>query len=381
MEYRRCKVGLWDTSIPGIQFDREGVSNFCRMQRSLMQQYPRGEQGMKDWGMLVDKMKAGGIGKRYDCIIGISGGTDSSYLLHIAHECGLRVLAVNLDNGWSSDIAVRNIKLVTSALKYDLETWVINYDEVKAVLRAYINAGLPWIDSPTDIAIKSALYKVAVRERVKFVLNGSDFRSEGKQPLVWTYSDTKQLNYLVNKYSKIKLRSFPTQPLFSFLLYGFVYKIKVIRPLYFLPYKKSEAKILLKEKYGWEDYGGHHHENVYTKFAIAYWLPVKFGFDKRIITYSAQVLSGEISRDEGLAILAAPPFNKDKIEQDITYVLKKLDIDRKDFDRTFAGENRYFYHYPSYYPLIKRFAKIGKSVSAKIFGFKPGIFEAIDQGM
>lgn len=381
MTYRRCKIGLWDTTIPGIEFDHEGVSNYCRMQLSLMNLYPRGKQGLNVWEQIVKKMKDQGVGKGYDCIVGISGGTDSSYLLHTAHKYGLRVLAVNLDNGWSSDIAMKNMRQITAALNFDLETWVIDYDEVKAVLRAYIFASLPWIDSPTDIAIKAALYKVAVRENVKFILNGSDFRSEGKQPLIWTYSDTKQLKYLVKKFDNHKLKTFPTQPAISYLFYGFLYKIKVIRPLYFLPYKKSEAKKLLEEEYGWIDYGGHHHENIYTKFAIAWWLPEKFGIDKRIITYSAQILSGEISRDEAITLLQSSPFDKRKIEKDIMYILKKLDVKRDDFDRIFASENKYYYDYPSYYPFVKRFSKIGKSVSSKIFGFKPGIFEAIDQGM
>lgn len=381
MTYQRCKIGLWDTTIPGIKFDAEGVSNYCRMQLSLMNLYPRGRQGLEEWEQIVQKMKNHGVGKRYDCIVGISGGTDSSYLMHIAHEYGLRTLAVNLDNGWNSDIAVKNMRRITSALNFDLETWVIDYEEVKAVLRAYIFAALPWIDSPTDIAIKAALYKVAVREKVEYVLNGSDFRSEGKQPLAWTYSDTKQLKYLVKRFNRYKLKTFPTQSLFSYLLYGFVYKIKVVRPLYFIPYQKSLAKNLLQEKYGWIDYGGHHHENIYTKFAIAYWLPEKFGIDKRIITYSAQVLSGDISREEAIALVNNSPFDKFKIQNDINYVLKKLDFDRSEFDRIFASENKYFYDYPSFYPFVRRFSKIGKSLSSKIFGFKPGIFEAIDQGM
>lgn len=143
MTYQRCKIGLWDTSIPGIAFDEEGISNFCKMQQSLMKLYPRGEKGLNDWAAIVEKMKVDGKGKKYDCIIGISGGTDSSYLLHIAHECGLRVLAVYLDNGWGSNIAVTNIQKMTSALNFDLETFVINYEDVKVVFRSYILAGLP----------------------------------------------------------------------------------------------------------------------------------------------------------------------------------------------------------------------------------------------
>jgi N-acetyl sugar amidotransferase len=379
-DFKTCRLGLWNSSIPGIKFDEQGVSNFAKMQLSLMEQYPRGEKGMKDWERIVDKMKEDGKRKQYDCIVGMSGGTDSSYLLHIAKLYGLRVLAVNLDNGWSSDIAVKNIKLVTTILGFDLETYVINYEEVIGVLKSYILASFPWIDSPTDIAIKSTLYKIAAREGVKYVLNGSDFRSEGKQPLSWTYSDTKQLRHLVKKFSPItNLKTYPLQPLTSWLYYGFVRRIKVIRPLYFLPYEKKEAKKLLAKDYGWIDYGGHHHENIFTKFAIAYWLPEKFGIDKRIITLSAQVLSNEITREDGLYQLNQPSFNKDTIENDINYLIKKLKLRREDFDNAFNAENKFYYDYPSYYPLFKKFARLGKSISTKIFGFKPGIFEAIDQ--
>ncbi|MDX9907504.1 MAG: hypothetical protein RBS55_13020 [Bacteroidales bacterium] len=381
MEYQRCTRGLWDTTIPGIRFDEEGVSNFAKMQFSLMEQYPRGEQGKTDWESIVREMKEKGRNRRYDCIVGMSGGTDSSYLLHVCKQEGLRVLAVNLDNGWNSDIAVKNIKVITSGLNYDLETYVIDYEEVMGVLRSYILAGLPWIDGPTDIAIKSILYKIAAREKIKYILNGSDFRSEGKQPTSWTYTDTRQLRHVVKKFSGQRLRSFPLQPLYTFLLYGMVYKIKVIRPLYFLPYKKNEAKKLLSGQYGWIDYGGHHHENIFTRFAISYWLPEKFNIDKRIITLSAQVLSGEINRAEALDIISKKPYSEEKIEGEISYVLKKLKLERQDYDRAFNGPNNYFTDYPSYYPLIRKYSRFGKILSKKIFRFKPGIYESIDQNI
>jgi len=380
-EYRQCKTGLWDTTVPGIKFDAEGVSNYCRMQQSLMALYPRGEKGLKDWEAIVGKMKVDGKGKKYDCVIGISGGTDSCYLLHIAHEYGLRVLAVFLDNGWSSNMAVTNIQRVTTALNYDLETFVINYEEVKAVLKSYMLAGLPWIDSPTDTAIKSVLYKAAAREGLKYALNGGDFRSEGKQPLLWTYSDTRQLNFVARKFSPIKLKTFPKLSLLQLLYFGFVKKVKAVRPLYYLPYEKKTAKKLLSDKYNWIDYGGHHHENIFTKFAISYWLPVKFGIDKRIITYSAQVVSGEISRPEAQAILAQPAYDHSTIESEITYIQKKLDLSPEEYEKAFKQKNKFFYDYPSYYPMIRKFAKTGKLLAGKLFGFKPGIFEAIDQGI
>lgn len=381
MEYQRCARGLWDTTIPGIRFDEEGVSNFAKMQESLMAQYPRGAEGLKVWEGLVDEMKRAGKNRKYDCIIGISGGTDSCYLLHVAHEYGLRVLAYNLDNGWSSDIAVKNIKTMTNALNYDLETYVLNYEDVKIALKSYLLAGLPWVDSPTDLAIKAIFYKLAVRENIKYTLNGGDFRSEGKQPLLWTYSDAHQFKYLVKRFFNRRLKNYPKLTLTDWVYYGLIKKVKVIRPLYFLPYEKKLAKELLKEKYGWVDYGGHHHENIFTKFIMSYWLPVKFGIDKRIITMSAQILSGEIKRENAIQSIKITPFDPYNIEKDISYVIKKLDLKQSEFDTAFKGRNRYFNDYPSYYPMIKRFSKLGKMIAGKIFSFKPGIFESIDQGI
>ena len=175
---RICTRGVWDESIPGISFDENGESNYAKLFDKLVEGYPRGEKGEMIWENVVKKIKNQGHGKTYDCIVGVSGGTDSCYLLYLAKiKYGLRPLAVNLDNGWSSDIAVTNIKKVTNSLNIDLETFVIDYEEVKRVLRAYIKASLPWIDSPTDLAIKAALYKVARREKIRFILNGSDVRS------------------------------------------------------------------------------------------------------------------------------------------------------------------------------------------------------------
>ncbi|MGA2408335.1 MAG: N-acetyl sugar amidotransferase [Bacteroidales bacterium] len=379
--YKRCSKGMWDTTISDISFDNDGVSNYCKMQESLMNMYPLGEKGKRDWELLVNKIIKAGKGKRYDCIIGVSGGTDSSYLLHIAKQYGLNPLAVNLDNGWSSDISVKNIKKVTGKLGIDLETYVIDYDEVKIVLKSYILAGLPWVDSPTDIAIKATLYMIAAREGISYIMNGADFRSEGKQPLNWTYSDSRQMNFLVKKFFKKKLKTFPYLRLSGLLFYGLIKRIKNIRPLYFLPYNKTTARELLEKQYGWEYYGGHHHENVFTKFIITYWLPKKFNIDKRIITLSAQVLAGNLKREDALIQLSLPSYNQEQVGKDILYVTKKLDLSMQEFNNAIVNENHYFYDYPSYYRIIKKFNKIGKYLSLKIFDFKPGIFEAIDQSI
>jgi hypothetical protein len=230
---QRCNVGLWDESIPGIKFDDEGVSNYAKMFKKFIELYPRGEKGLAEWDSWLKMIKNEGKNREYDCIIGVSGGTDSCYLLYIAKKSGLRPLAVNLDNGFSSKIAVDNIKKITNSLKIDLETYVIDYEEVKAVLRAYIKASLPWIDGPTDLAIKAALYKIAEREGVKYIINGSDFRTEGKQPTEWTYSDARQLLFLSKKFESIKLISFPYYTISQFIRFGYLKKIKMLRPYYY----------------------------------------------------------------------------------------------------------------------------------------------------
>jgi N-acetyl sugar amidotransferase len=358
LEYKRCARGVWDTSVPGIVFDEAGVSNYARMFDKLCEVYPRGKQGEQMWETSVEHIRKKGKGKKYDCIIGVSGGTDSCYLLHIAKEkYGLKPLAVNLDNGWSSEIAVQNIKRVTNALNIDLETYVIEYEEVKAVLRAYMKAGMPWIDGPTDHAIKAALFKIASRENVNFVLNGSDFRSEGKQPSEWTYTDSKQMRHIIGKYENVRLNSYPIQDMPKLFYQAGIKKIKIFRPFNSIEYKKQAAQEFLKEKYGWEYYGGHHHENIFTKFAIAYWMPQKFGIDKRIITLSAQVLSGELTREFALDLLKHPPYNPDQMERDIEYVIKKLDLSRDAFAKIWGSLNHYYWDYPSYMPLIDRYFK------------------------
>jgi N-acetyl sugar amidotransferase len=370
----RCEKGLWDESIPGIKFDENGVSNYAKMFQKFIELYPRGENGLTEWENWLRKIRKDGKNKKYDCIVGVSGGTDSCYLLYLATKYNLRPLAVNLDNGFSSRIAVENIKKVTNALKIDLETFVIDYEEVKAVLRAYIKASLPWIDGPTDLAIKAALYQVAEREGVKYIFNGSDFRSEGKQPTEWTYSDSRQMLYVLKKFEQAKLKSFPYYTIFQFIRFGYLKKIKMLRPYYFLDYEKRKAQEFLKEEFGWEYYGGHHHENIFTRFAISYWLPEKFNIDKRIITLSALVMNGEISREEALNELKQDPYNASEMLYDKEYVLKKLDMTNSEFEDCFSRPNKYYKDYPSYMFLFKTFNKLSVSGIKKVLPFTPSIF-------
>jgi N-acetyl sugar amidotransferase len=376
-EHKVCAKGLWNETVPGITFDSNDVSNYAKLFETLSTEFPRGLHGKQTWENLVLQIKEKGKHAKYDCVIGVSGGTDSCYLLHIIKKYGLRPLAVNLDNGWNSEIAVSNIEKITKALDIDLKTYVINYEEVKDLLKSYMRAGLPWIDMPTDLAIKSILYKIASKEGIKYILRGNDFRSEGTQPKEWTYGDGRQLNYLHKKFGSVKLKTYPNYTIQNLIYYGVIKQIKSIYPFYYLDYKKSEAQKFLIENYDWRYYGGHHHENLFTKFAITYWLKNKFGIDKRIISFSALVMSNEMSRADALDQLKKLPYDESEIEETISYVLKKLDLSRDEFNLLLNRENFSYYDYPSYDFVLQRLIKIGRPFLKLLFVHKPqSMFQA-----
>jgi N-acetyl sugar amidotransferase len=374
---RICSISVLDESVPGIVFDENGISNYAKLFQKLIIAYPRGEEGNLTWLKIVEKIKTESKNRQYDCIIGVSGGTDSSYLLHIAQVYKLHPLAVNLDNGWNSDIAVKNIKKMTCQLGIDLETYVIDYEEIKDLLRAYMLAGLPWIDIPTDLAIKAVLYKIAAHEGIKFILRGNDFRSEGSQPEEWTYGDGRQLNAIHKRYGMVRLNTFPNYTLSNLFYYGFFKKIKSIYPFYYLDYNKRKAQDFLTRTYGWEYYGGHHHENLFTKFAISYWLYEKFGIDKRKITLSAQILSKEITKETAIAEIKKKPYDPEEIDRMINFVLKKLDLSLEQFQSIMKEKNHSFYDYPSYNFIFTKMLFIAKPVLDLVFIHKPqSIFQA-----
>jgi N-acetyl sugar amidotransferase len=374
-----CTKGVWDESVPGISFDAKGASNYSRIFERMLHDFPRGEKGLEDWKQLVTEIKRRRGKRKYDCLIGVSGGTDSSYLLHVCKEYGLNPLAVYLDNGWASNVSLENIEKMTRALNVDLQTFVIDYTEVKAVLRAYLKAGLPWADGPTDLAIKALLYKKAAKLNLKHVLVGHDFRSEGFQPNEWTYSDAKQLRYLTRRFEGRRLKKYPTLSIWEFGFLSFVRGIKLVRPFFYLEYNKEDAKKFLSAKYGWKDYGGHHHENVFTKFIITYWLYEKFGIDKRKITLSGQVMSGHVSRESAMEAISRKPYEDRQLADDLAYVLKKLEVTEETFRKWFISPNHLFSDYPSYYPLYERFRKTIFGAMKHFLPNKPLMFYQMEE--
>jgi hypothetical protein len=217
------------------------------------------------------------------------------------------------------------------------------------------------------------LFKIADREGIKYVLSGSDFRSEGKQPSEWTYTDSKQMLYLLKKYEGVKLKTYPYQSLFDMINSSLIKKIKDYRPFNHIEYEKKPAQDFLIKEYGWEYYGGHHHENVFTRFAIGYWMPKKFSIDKRIITLSAQVLTGQISRERALEMMKHPPYDEDLMKRDKEYIIKKLDFSGEEFDRIWKQENKHYWDYPSYMPLLQKYLKLSTTFLRKFFPTPPTI--------
>jgi N-acetyl sugar amidotransferase len=373
-----CKRCVLDSTVPGIDFDENGVCIYCHLHDKLEKEWPQGDKGEKVLADLIAKMKSMGKGKRYDCIVGVSGGTDSTYLLYLTKKWGLRPLAVHFDNGWDSEIAVHNIKKSISSLQVDLQTYVVNWEEYKDILVSFLKASFPWADAPTDLAIHSTLYRVASEEGVRYILNGSSFRTEGKMPAEWTYLDGRILNYIQKKFGVKKLKTFPNLTLFDFANYSILKKIRNLRPLNYLDYHKDQARTVLENELGWQYYGGHHYESIYTRFVYSYLLPEKFNIDKRKITHSALVRSGEISRQEALDNLQEAPYPKDRVNEDIEYVVKKLGITPQEFEEIMSLPPKSFRDYPSYYPIFEKYGPIVKGALTLALPWMPPMFHEME---
>jgi len=349
-EIQICSRCVSDTTMSEIQFDEKGVCNFCKLHDIFEENYPVNEIEGEKLDRLVKEIKRKGEGKPYDCIVGVSGGADSSFLLYWLKEKNLRPLAVTFDNGWCSDIAVKNIKNVTQKLNIDLHTVVADWEEMKDIQRSFLKASVSDADAPTDYAIYSTLFFEAYKNKIKYVFNGHSFRNEGSVPKSWSYFDSRYIRNVHKLYGSVRLKSFPIMRLSQFVFYMVFKRIKDVRVLESIDYNKNHIKKLLSEKFGWIDYGGHHHENIFTRFFQSYYLPVKFGIDKRKVELSAMVRSGFIPRENALEILETDyAFN----QNDVNYVLKKLEFTPEEWNEIMKTSRKMFMNFKTNYPLIK----------------------------
>lgn len=335
-EYRQCALTVMDNiADEDIVFDENGISNYYHeykeAERNGVLTGPAGEKKIAD---LVKNIKEAGAGKSYDCLLGVSGGVDSTYVAYLVKKLGLRPLAVHLDNGWNSELAVKNIENIVNKLGIDLYTLVINWEEFKDIQMAYLRASVVDIEVVSDHAIFATMYKLAKEKKIGYIISGTNIVTEHIMPQSWLYKkmDFVNLKDIHNKYGKIKLKTYPTFDFKKYVYYSAVLKLTPVSILNYVPYNKSEVKEIIKHELDWRDYGGKHYESVFTKFYQAYILPQKFKIDKRKAHLSTLICSGQITKSEALQELELPLYGDSELQQDKEYVLKKFGLSQAAFD-------------------------------------------------
>ena len=335
--YRQCSITVMDNiADPNISFDDQGVCNYVHEYRKAEQEGVfGGEEGKNKLEAIVAEIKQKGKGKKYDCLIGVSGGVDSTYVAWLVKQHGLRPLAVHLDNGWNSELAVKNIENIISRLGIDLYTLVINWEEFRDIQLAYLKASVVDIEVVSDHAIFATMYKLAKEQRIGYIISGTNIVTEHIMPPTWLYHkmDFANLKDIHDKFGTVKLKTYPTIDFKKYVYYSAVLRLVPISILNYVPYNKHEVKEVIKRELGWKDYGGKHHESIFTKFYQAYILPEKFKIDKRKAHLSTLICSGQISKEEALEELKQPLYPEADLQNDIEYVLKKFGLTRKEFDQ------------------------------------------------
>lgn len=349
--YQICNRCIMDTSDPYITFDEEGYCNHCTIALKIMEnQWFPNEEGTRYFNCIVEKIKKEGRNNDYDCIIGLSGGIDSSYLVYLAVKMGLRPLVVHVDCGWNSEFAVKNIENIVKLLNIELHTHVVDWEEMKDLQIAYLKSNIANQDVPQDHAIFAALYNYAAKNNVKFVFNGSNFATESILPTSWGYNslDYKNLKSIHKVHGKIKLKTFPIVTFFDrYIYYVYFKKMTVIKPLNYLKYNKDDAMKILEEELSWRYYGGKHHESRFTKFFQAYYLPKKFGYDKRRAHLSSLIISGQIDRTTAFEMMKKELYPINELNEDIEYVAKKLDMTTQELFYIINQPNKSYKDYSS----------------------------------
>lgn len=333
---QQCTRCVMDTSDPEITFDSHGVCNHCRhFDEVTRKEWFPNEEGARKWAALADQIRVAGKGQEYDCILGLSGGVDSSYLALKVKDWGLRPLVVHVDAGWNSELAVANVEKIVKYCGFDLHTHVVDWEEMRDLHLAYLKAGVANQDVPQDHVFFSSLYHFATRNKIRYILSGGNLATEGIFPKAWHGSamDAVNLKAIHARYGERPLKTYSTIGFFDyFFWYPFIRKMRTARPLNYMPYNKQEAVDELERTMGWRAYGRKHGESLFTKLFQNYYLPTKFGYDKRKPHFSSLIVSGQMSREEALAKLAEPLYDPQELEIDIAYFCKKLRITRQQFD-------------------------------------------------
>ncbi len=353
-EYRICVRCVMDKTDPDIWFDQDGVCKHCHDYDKLVANYVfTGEAGRQKIDSLVAAAKKDGARKDYDCVIGVSGGVDSTFVAYKVKELGLRPLAVHLDNGWDSELAVRNIERTLKRLGIDLYTQVLDWEEFKDLQVAFLKASSPDSEIPSDHAIIALMRQMARKVGVRYIITGHNIRTETHLPTAWSqgHYDWKYIQEVHRRFGRTQLRTFPHMGLFTYWWYNLTQEFVPI--LDYIDYSKKKAMAVLQSELGWQYYGGKHYESIYTRFYQGYILPRKFGYDKRRTHLSSLICSGEITREQALQELSAPTYPIEMQQEDRTYVIKKLGLSEEEFERIMRLEKKSYWDYPSYGKLYR----------------------------
>ena len=351
-DYQVCTRCVMDTSDPEITFDANGVCNHCiEFEQVTSKGWFPNEEGAQKLAAQIERIKADGKGRDYDCIIGLSGGVDSSYLALKAHEWGLRPLVMHVDAGWNSELAVSNIEKIVKHCGYELHTHVVDWGEMKDLHLAFLRAAIPNQDVPQDHAFFANLYRFATENGIKWILTGGNLATESIFPKRWHGSamDAINLRAIHRKFGSRKLRHYKTISFLQYYLYfPFVKGMRTFRPLNFMPFDKEQAIHELESKIGWRSYGRKHGESIFTKFFQNHYLPMKFGYDKRRPHLSSLIVSGQMSREQAVAALSEPLYAPEELERDKAYVASKLGLSASDFDMLLQAKPSSHLNFPNW---------------------------------
>lgn len=349
--YVQCKRCVMDTTDPDITFDAIGNCNHCSSfithlatERSII------TQQKNNLNSIISNIKSAGKNNEFDCIVGISGGVDSCYTAYLCKELGLKPLLLHLDNGWNSEIAVRNIHHLAQRLELPYMSYVLDWEEFKQIQLAFLKSSIVDLEMPTDLAIPGALYEIAAKHKITYIISGGNYASEGILPIKWGYhvkKDLKLYKHIVKKHGTIRRKKTPATGYLSEIYYKFFKGIKTIYLLNYIDYDKEAAKKLLMEQFEWKDYGGKHHESRFTAFWQSYLLPEKFNIDYRKATLSTQICFGHETREAALAELALPAFDADKIALDKQYLCKKLMLSADELAQLIADKPKFYTDFPN----------------------------------